>query len=135
MNPFHAPVAFRADFRCEYCRAPEAVFNFPFEVEHILPVVRGGTDDERNLALACRSCNLRKATHLTGEDPQTGETVRIFHPREDKWHQHFVVEEENETVRGLTPTGRATVGRLEMNSPAQRTARKQWKRLGFFPET
>jgi hypothetical protein len=35
MNPHYRVVAQRAGHRCEYCRAPEAVFNFPFEVEHI----------------------------------------------------------------------------------------------------
>jgi hypothetical protein len=34
MNPLYARVAARAGDRCEYCHAPEAVFNFPFEVEH-----------------------------------------------------------------------------------------------------
>jgi len=36
------------------------MFNFPFEVEHIAPVSAGGQDEEANLALACRSCNLYK---------------------------------------------------------------------------
>ena len=37
MNPQYAEVARRAGHRCEYCHAPEVIFNFPFEVEHILP--------------------------------------------------------------------------------------------------
>lgn len=41
MNPYYTLVADRAAHRCEYCRAPEIVFNFPFEVEHILPLYRG----------------------------------------------------------------------------------------------
>jgi hypothetical protein len=32
MNPHYEVVALRAGHRCEYCHAPEAVFNFPFEV-------------------------------------------------------------------------------------------------------
>ena len=36
MSPRYALVAARAKHRCEYCHAPEAIFNFPFEVEHIL---------------------------------------------------------------------------------------------------
>ena len=36
MNRFYSEVAERAGHRCEYCRAPEVVFNFPFEVEHII---------------------------------------------------------------------------------------------------
>ena len=38
MNPLYAPVAARAAHRCEYCRAPEVIFNFRFEVEHIIPL-------------------------------------------------------------------------------------------------
>jgi hypothetical protein len=52
MNPHYSRAAERAGHRCEYCQAPEAIFNFPFEVEHILPPGRGGTDDESNLALS-----------------------------------------------------------------------------------
>jgi 5-methylcytosine-specific restriction endonuclease McrA len=62
MNPFYTLVADRAAHLCEYCHAPELVFNFPFEVEHIVPRSLGGADAEFNLALACRSCNLRKGT-------------------------------------------------------------------------
>jgi len=35
MNRHYAGVAERAGHRCEYCHAPEAIFNLPFEVEHI----------------------------------------------------------------------------------------------------
>ena len=42
MNPLYPVVAERAVYRCEYCHAPEVVFNFPFEVEHTLPQARGG---------------------------------------------------------------------------------------------
>ena len=42
MNPGYEAVALRAGHRCEYCRAPEAVFNFPFEVEYIIPLVHAG---------------------------------------------------------------------------------------------
>ncbi|CDH47543.1 HNH endonuclease [Candidatus Contendibacter odensensis] len=58
MNPAYPQVSARADHRCEYCHAPELIFNFPFEVEHIIPLVQGGRDTDDNLALACRSCNL-----------------------------------------------------------------------------
>jgi len=57
MNPRYALVASRAVHHCEYCHAPEIVFNFPFEVEHIVPIVRYGDDVANNWALACRACN------------------------------------------------------------------------------
>ncbi|HEX9973601.1 MAG TPA: HNH endonuclease signature motif containing protein [bacterium] len=133
MNPRYAQVALRAGHRCEYCRAPEVVFNFPFEVEHVLPVYRGGTDTENNRALACRSCNLRKATHVGGVDPKSEAMVRLFNPRYDRWEEHFLADPDSGEIKGLTAIGRATIARLEMNSEAQILARRQWMRLGLFP--
>ena len=133
MNPRYARVALRAEHRCEYCRAPEAIFNFPFEVEHIIPVSRQWIDFENNLALACRSCNLRKSMPIDGSDPESQREVRLFHPREDRWDEHFTVDIETGLIEGLTAIGRATVVRLVMNSTAQITARRQWIRIGFFP--
>lgn len=132
MNPHYPEVALRAGHRCEYCHAPEAVFNFALEVEHILPLSRGGQDTVANCALACRACNLYKASHVSGIDPQTQETVRLFHPREDQWEDHVHATESGE-IEGQTPVGRATVARLEINSIAQVAARMLWIRLGLFP--
>ncbi len=64
MNPSYPLVAARARHACEYCRAPEIVFNLPFEVEHITPQSRGGKTTEDNLALSCRSCNLYKSDFI-----------------------------------------------------------------------
>ena len=75
MNPHYPSVARRAGHRCEYCCAPEAIFNFPFEVEHIVPPQRGGGGDESNLALSCRSCNLFKTDQTEAIDPDTGSSV------------------------------------------------------------
>jgi hypothetical protein len=133
MNPRYAQVALRAGHRCEYCHAPEVLFNFPFEVEHIRPVSRGGTDTEKNQALACRSCNLRKATHVGGIDPESEAMVRLFNPRHDLWEEHFQAGPESGEIIGLTAIGRATIARLQMNSEAQMSARRQWMRLGLFP--
>src|SRR5207248_121166 len=88
MSPHYASVAQRAGHRCEYCRAPEAIFNSPFEVEHVVPTSRSGVDDLSNLALACRSCNVHKAAHLTGEDEATRSAAALFHPRRDQWARH-----------------------------------------------
>jgi hypothetical protein len=133
VNPHYPAVARRAGHRCEYCRAPEAILNFPFEVEHVLPASQQGPAEERNLALACRACNLRKSDHLTGTDGETGSTVRLFHPRQDRWDEHFEVIPETGLIQGKTPIGRATVDRLEINNLVQQEARKQWMHLGLFP--
>jgi hypothetical protein len=133
MNPRYAQVALQAGHRCEYCHAPEAMFNFPFEVEHIIPVSLDGLDVETNLALACRSCNLRKAAHLRGIDPESQSIVPLFHPRRDGWEEHFRTTLRSGEIEGITAVGRATIDRLKMNSDAQVAARRQWMRLGLFP--
>lgn len=98
MNPYYTAIAQRANHRCEYCKAPEVVFNFPFEVEHIVPLSRQGSNDEANLALACRSCNLRKGNRISGVSSSSNVEVRFFHPREDQWGEHFQVNVESGEV-------------------------------------
>jgi hypothetical protein len=133
MNPHYPVVAERAGHRCEYCRAPEVIFNFPFEVEHVTPVSQQGADDESNLSLACRSCNLFKAAQTAARDDTTGAEVALFHPRRDRWEDHFELNPATGEVRGLTPVGRVTVRCLRMNNPVQTEARQLWMRLGLFP--
>ena len=133
MNPDYPAIAERAEHRCEYCQAPEIVFNFPFEVEHIIPISRQGANDAANLALACRCCNLRKGTRVSGTKPDRNTEVRFFHPREDQWSEHFHVSIESGKITGTTSVGNVTVEYLEMNSSTQVTARQLWIRLGLFP--
>jgi hypothetical protein len=133
MNPHYPLVARRAGHRCEYCHAPEPVFNFPFEVEHILPTARGGPDDEANLCLACRACNLHKSDRLVALDELSGEEVALFHPRQHRWDEHFCVDVESGEIQGITPTGRATAACLDLNHPLQLAARLLWIRLRLFP--
>lgn len=133
MNRYYPAVAKRAGHRCEYCRAPEVVFNFAFEVEHIIPTSHGGGDEPDNLALACRACNLRKGDAVTAPDEATGQDVPLFNPRTDHWAEHFRFEAETGEVVGLSTTGRVTITRLDMNHTQQQSARVLWARLRLFP--
>jgi len=126
----YVQVAERADHLCEYCQAPEDVFNQEFEVDHIIARARQGCDHLHNLALACRSCNLRKGDHAAARDPQTRQLVRLFHPRQDVWDEHFALDLETFRIEGLTPTGRATVVQLGLNRRKQVRARAVWLALG-----
>lgn len=94
----------RAGHRCEYCRLRQE--HQPvcrFHIEHIIPRQHGGGDEEENLALACFHCNLHKGTNLTGVDPDSGEIVGLFHPRRDRWRDHF--EWHGPALVGLTTMG------------------------------
>lgn len=81
MNPYYELVSARARHVCEYCCAPEVVFNLPFEVEHVTPQARGGETRAENLALSCRSCNLYKADAVSAFDESAQRGVRLFNPR------------------------------------------------------
>ena len=133
MNPFYLVISERANHRCEYCQAPELIFNFPFEVEHIIPLSRQGSNDNDNLALACRSCNLRKGNRVAGIIINSSNEVYFFHPRMDRWQEHFQIDTESGRITGITDTGKVTVEYLEMNSISQLTARQVWIQLGLFP--
>jgi hypothetical protein len=105
----------RAGHRCEYCRIPQRFFAQLFQIEHIVARSHGGNDTMENLALACRRCNLHKGPNLSGVDPESGATVRLFHPRNDNWDDHFIGA-ANGIVQGISPIGGATARVLAMNT-------------------
>lgn len=49
-----------AQWTCFYCGGPAD------QVDHRLPVVRGGDDSIENLVSCCKTCNLRKGTKSQG---------------------------------------------------------------------
>jgi hypothetical protein len=108
-------VSERAQFLCEYCLCPESHSLSTFALEHIEPLAEGGPDDEANLAYSCSGCNGFKGTATTGTDPESGEEVRLYHPRRDEWSEHFTWSEDSLSLVGLTPVGRATIERLRLN--------------------
>lgn len=108
----------RAGSRCEYCQlhqedSPLAALH----IEHIRPIKHGGGDEESNLCLACIDCNLHKGPNLTGIDPLTDSVVPLFHPRLQRWDEHF--QWDGIHITGTTDVGRATVRVLCMNSDEQ----------------
>ena len=132
MNPNYAFVAIRAGHICEYCHAPESIFNLPFEVEHIIPLSRGGNNNENNLALSCRSCNLYKSDTISAFDEETKAESQIFNPRQEIWTENFSIDKETGEIKGLTAIGRVTVLRLRINGKTQLSARISWSNLGLF---
>ena len=118
---------------CEYCGSQEAYSPDSFSMEHIIPIVKGGTNDSANLANACQGCNNRKYVNTTAADPLTGELVSLYHPRLDRWSEHFIWNENCTLVIGLTPTGRATVEALELNRKGVVNLRKVLSERGLHP--
>jgi hypothetical protein len=52
----------RDNFTCQYCgrKTPEVIL----ELEHVIPLVKGGTDDFDNLTTSCFECNRGKGKNL-----------------------------------------------------------------------
>lgn len=113
-----ARVRERAGNRCEYCQlhqddSPLAALH----IEHVVPKVHGGPDDLENLALACIDCNLHMGSNLTGVDPETHQITNLFHPRRERWEEHFAWQ--GNQIVGQSAIGRTTVRVLQMNSEDQ----------------
>lgn len=60
-------------------------------IEHIEPSTHGGTDDVRNLALACARCNQRKGSsldHRRREDPTLSAVIdTLKERRRERWRE------------------------------------------------
>ena len=104
-----------------------------FAVEHIDPRSRAGATVADNLAYACQGCNNHKYTRTTAPDPATGTEVGLFHPRRDRWRDHFVWNDDCSEVLGVTPTGRATVAALRLNRPGVVNLRRVLFAAGLHP--
>ena len=131
-DPLRSAVADRARYRCEYCHYPEAASSTPLELDHILPEAKDGPTTLENLALSCRACNLHKYVKIEARDPLTGGNESLFHPRSQQWSEHFRLKNETAEVEGLTPTGRATVEALSMNSRHALATRRLLIRIGLM---
>jgi hypothetical protein len=129
----------RAGFLCEYCHSSERLSASRFTIDHIIPASLGGSDRENNLALACRRCNERRYNFVAGFDLETQQIVPIFNPREQEWRSHFVWKDDGTLIRGVSPIGRATCNRLDLNdmrypeADSIRSTRLFWVKTGLHP--
>lgn len=121
----------RAGGRCEYCHLPDWLPPLePFHLEHITARQHGGPTTPQNLAWACHRCNRHKGTNLSGVDPDTQSVVPLFHPRRDRWEEHFALD--GIRLRGRTTNGRATAWLLQMNAERRLERRAELLRRGMF---
>ena len=129
----------RANYLCEYCHSSERLSASRFTIDHITPKSLGGSDELENLALACRRCNERRYNFIASIDPETQATVPIFNPRLRVWDEHFVWTDQGVLIEGITPIGRATCVRLDLNDtryPEEdsiRETRRFWFKTGLHP--
>jgi len=124
-------VAELAAYRCEYCLLHEDDSYSPHQVDDIISRKHGGLSDSGNLAYACIRCNAWKGSDVGSIDNQTGTFVRLFHPRTQRWYDHFVFN--GAVIEPLTDEGRATVRLLKLNLDKRIVERRLLAIAGRYP--
>lgn len=105
----------RAAGNCEYCLIPEALALASHQVDHVISEKHGGQTTSENLALSCSFCNQAKGSDVGSIDSETGEFIRLYHPRCDRWRDRFWINEVTGEILGGSPVGRVTARLLQMN--------------------
>lgn len=123
-------VAQRAGYRCEYCLIHESDTFYGCQLEHIISLKHGGTNDPDNLAYACAFCNYAKGTDIATFLDDTDHPVRLFNPRRDRWEDHFKLE--GVYIVPVTNIGEATVRLLGLNHPLRLAERELLIRAGRY---
>lgn len=122
-----------ARFRCGYCLFQQKYSPIIFQIEHYIPISKGGTNDESNLWLACGNCNNAKSDKTQCFDPVTQTNIPIFNPRAQIWKEHFQWKENGKIIEGITPIGRGTVELLKLNKERIIEVRLEWISAGWHP--
>ena len=122
----------RASGRCEYCLLWQADAGFPHQIDHVISRKHGGTSHPDNLAFACYLCNRYKGSDIASIRPGTGELVRLFHPRQDRWTEHFRIA--GPVIEPLTDIGVVTAHVLRLNLPARVIERNCFKLWTRYPK-
>lgn len=123
----------RANGRCEYCQCLAEYATQSFDIDHVLPVSLGGASSIVNMAYACSGCNRHKYNRLTAFDTVEGAEVALYHPRTQRWEEHFGWNEDYTLVLGLTATGRATIDALQLNREGVVNLRTLLQIIGKHP--
>ena len=114
--------------------SPQRLMMARFEVEHIIPVAKGGDSSETNLWLSCPLCNRFQSDRTSARDHDTGAEVPLFNPRTQRWSERFRWSNDGIRVLGHTPTGRATLAPLHLaDDPDALTVRMHWVLAGWHP--
>jgi hypothetical protein len=123
-----------AQNRCGYCLSPQHLVMARLEIEHIIPLAKGGNNDESNLWLSCPICNRCKSDKTTGFDLETQQMTTLSNPRTQVWSEHFYWFEDGVRIVGKTPVGRATVLALHLSDdPDALEVRSYWVMAGWHP--
>ncbi len=129
-NKLRLLVINRAKERCEYCLIHQKYSIYSHEIDHIIPMKHGGKTSQENLALSCLACNRHKGSDFATIDLTNNEIVPLFNPRQQKWSEHFKLN--NAEIKGLTKIGKGTVRLLQFNTENRLIERQLLIRKNLF---
>jgi hypothetical protein len=69
--------------------------------------------------------------NVGGIDPAGGKLIRLYHPRRDRWEEHF--QWAGATLMGLSVVGRVTIRVLAIDDPDDLAVRQALLDEGVFP--
>lgn len=118
---------------CEYCILPSNFSTDFFHYDHIVPISLDCKTESENLARSCGICNNNKHDKIKFADPLTKQIVRLYHPRQDVWADHFKWSDDDMLILGITPIGRATISLLKLNRVNAVNLRKLLKMADMHP--
>jgi hypothetical protein len=98
--------------RCVYCGRSQTVF----ELDHVLPSSRGGSDRVSNLVLSCHECNTAKGNQTASEFGHPQVEVQARQPLRDAAAMNATRYALVDTLKGLgLPIGTWSGGRTKWN--------------------
>jgi hypothetical protein len=121
----------RASGLCEYCLIHQRDAHFTFQVDHIVSRKQRGPTKAANLALTCLRCNVAKGTDPAAYLDRPLRLMRLFHPRDDRWSDHFALKSPR--IKPLTDVGKATVRLLDLNGSDRLLLRRALIKAGSYP--
>lgn len=116
----HQPALMERDkSQCIYCGITEGLC-----IDHMVPVIQGGTDDPDNLAMACKACNSGKS----GRTPEQA-SYEIIHLPAKEAYQRFMSRHVTPTTSKSRPDKIDKKERLEREKERTETLRVCFEEL------
>lgn len=128
----------RDNYTCRYCRSTDD----PLTIDHVKPVVLGGTDEPSNLVACCKDCNTGKASSTPDEslvDQVSEDAVRWAKAMEAAANRYVASRMQTLTLYDYVydewQSASATYRRGRAELPADYEASvDQWLRAGAPPQ-
>ena len=124
-------IAKRARFRCEYCLLHEDDAYLSFQIDHIISLKHGGSNELNNLAYSCVVCNRMKGTDIGSVLLPEEEFIRLYNPRTDSWKEHLQVI--GPRIIPISDIGKVTTKILMLNDDLRISEREALISVGRYP--